>query len=159
LNRSGYWGNKEGVMTFKLKRIDIEFLLDQVTIGVDYSQLINALDPGGLREVAGTNNNLVGYDILTGTPGPYTNYGASDTPFLRLSQTEQTSFRSARLIAASTIAPAIRLRIHRCASACGSSRIFWRKWEAQVLPFLTNPLIWTLIALTVSSIGLYWDLR
>ncbi len=73
-------------MAFKLKRIDLEFLLDQATIGVDYSQLVNALDPGGLREVTGANNNLVGYDILTGTPGPYTNYGTSDTPFLRLSQ-------------------------------------------------------------------------
>jgi hypothetical protein len=72
---------------------------------------------------------------------------------------EQTSFRSARLIAASTIASVIRLRIYRFGSACRSSRIFWRKWEAKVLPFLTNPLIWTLIALTVSSIGLYWDLR
>jgi hypothetical protein len=50
---------------FNLNRDDLNFLLAQVTIGIDYSQLVNALDPSGLREVSGSNNNLVG------TPGPF----------------------------------------------------------------------------------------
>jgi hypothetical protein len=72
---------------------------------------------------------------------------------------EQTFIRSAQLSAASIIVPAIRLRIYRFASACRSSRIFGRKWEARVWPLLTNPLTWTLIALIVSRAGLYFDLR
>ena len=51
-------------MAFTLKRSDLDFLLEQVTIGIDYSQLVNALDPSGLREVSGSNN-------LVGTPGPF----------------------------------------------------------------------------------------
>jgi hypothetical protein len=50
---------------FSLNRDDLNFLLTQVTVDADYSQLTNALDPGGLREVSGSNNNLVG------TPGPF----------------------------------------------------------------------------------------
>ena len=74
---------------FKLKKSSLDFLLDQVSIGIDYTQLINALDPSGLREVAGTNNNLVG--STAGQPGPFISgpydYGVADTQFLRLSQT------------------------------------------------------------------------
>jgi hypothetical protein len=72
---------------------------------------------------------------------------------------EQTFFHAARLIAASAIAPAIRLHIWRFASAGRRSRILWREWEASVGTVLTNPLAWTLVALLVSSVGLYWDLR
>ena len=76
--------------TFKINRSDLDFLLRQVTIGIDYSQLINALDPGGLREVSGSNNNLVGSSVGTPgpfVPGPYTTIGQADQEFLRLSQT------------------------------------------------------------------------
>jgi hypothetical protein len=66
---------------------------------------------------------------------------------------EQTPFRPAQLIAASTIARAIRLAIWR------SLGILWRNSETPVWQFLSNPLSWTLIALFVSSIGLYCDLR
>jgi Ca2+-binding RTX toxin-like protein len=73
---------------FKLKKSALDFLLEQVNIGIDYSQLVNALDPGGLREVAGTNNNLIG--STAGLPGPFTAgpyaFGVADTSFLRLSQ-------------------------------------------------------------------------
>ena len=72
---------------------------------------------------------------------------------------DHTLFRQARLMAASAIAPAIRLRIYGFALACRRSRLFWRKWEVWAWPLLTSPLIWTLIALIVSSAGLYWDLR
>jgi len=72
---------------------------------------------------------------------------------------DHTLFRQARLIAASAIAPAIRLRIYGFALACRRSRLCWRKWEVWAWPLLTSPLIWTLIALIVSSAGLYWDLR
>jgi hypothetical protein len=73
---------------------------------------------------------------------------------------EQTpACRPAQPIAASAITPAIRVRIYRLASACRRSRLFWRKWEAWALPVLTDPITWTLIALIVSGIGLYWDLR
>ncbi len=72
-----------------LNRTDLDFLLQQVNIGIDYSQLINPLDPSGLREVAGTNNNLTGgyYDAFgIWHPGQAYNWGQSDQPFLRLSQ-------------------------------------------------------------------------
>ena len=35
----------------------------------------------------------------------------------------------------------------------------WGASEAPARQFLNNPLSWTLIALIVSGIGLYWDLR
>ena len=76
--------------TFNLNRSDLDFLLAQVNIGTDYSQLINALDPGGLREVSGSNNNLVGSSVGTPgpfVPGPYTTIGQANQNFLRLSQT------------------------------------------------------------------------
>lgn len=71
---------------------------------------------------------------------------------------EQTPFRSVRLNADSAIASAIRFRIYRFALACRKSRIFWRKWDPRVGQLLSNPIAWTLIALIVSSIGLYCDL-
>ena len=83
-------------MAFRLNKTALDFLLEQVTIGINYTQLINSLDPSGVREVAGTNNNLVGAlsdpDGIpnngdeTFAPGPYSGYGVADTPFLRLSQ-------------------------------------------------------------------------
>jgi hypothetical protein len=72
---------------------------------------------------------------------------------------QQTSVRPLQLIAASAIAPVIRRRIYRFASACRRSRIFWWKWEPRLWSLLTHPLTWTLAALAASSIGLYWDLR
>ena len=74
-----------------LNRSDLDFLLRQINVGIDYSQLTNALDPSGLREVAGTNNNLVGHGALDNDPatngaGPNSTWGAADQPFLRLSQ-------------------------------------------------------------------------
>lgn len=73
---------------FVINRADLDFLLQQVNIGVDYSQLTNAVDPRGLREVSGSNNNLVGSSV--GTPGPfvpgtYSSVGQADQEFLRLS--------------------------------------------------------------------------
>ena len=101
-------------MTITLNRTDLDFLLTQVTINYlkpdpnnpgqfiptvnfNYSALANALDPSGLREVAGTNNNLVGgyfdpniINPLTGepgvwVPGPNSTCGQSSQPFLNLS--------------------------------------------------------------------------
>jgi hypothetical protein len=97
-----------------LNRDDLGFLLRQVTINYlipdpdnpgqfiqsdyfNYSALANALDPSGLREVAGTNNNLVGsywdpntFNAITGqngvwVPGPNSTWGQSNLPFLNLS--------------------------------------------------------------------------
>jgi Ca2+-binding RTX toxin-like protein len=65
---------------FRLTASDLAFLLEQVTIGTDYSQLTNALDPRGLREVSGHNNNLVG-----GADSVHAWWGQADQPFLRLS--------------------------------------------------------------------------
>ena len=45
---------------FNINSADIAFLLRQVMSGIDYSQLTDATDPCGLREVSGHNNNLVG---------------------------------------------------------------------------------------------------
>jgi hypothetical protein len=89
-------------MSITLNRSDLEFLLRQVTINYlapdaanpgqvitapfNYSMLVNALDPSGLREVSGSNNNLVGgfWDANTQTwiPGPNSSWGESDQPFL-----------------------------------------------------------------------------
>jgi len=112
----------------KLSKSDLDFLLKQVTInytqytGVDangfkvgtatnifnYSMLANELDPSGLREVNGSNNNLVGsfdengvfipgsaavadangvYYVSGTEPGatnPNGNWGQADTDFLRI---------------------------------------------------------------------------
>lgn len=88
-------------MAINLIRTDLEFLLEQVTINYldangnpapfNYSALTNALDPRGIREVSGANNNLVGHGDLPGTPnadgvaGPNTAWGQSNQPFLNLS--------------------------------------------------------------------------
>ncbi len=75
---------------FLLNRLSLDFLFEQVDIGIDYTQLTNALDPRGVRETAGTNQNLVGHgdfeDPATGIPGPNAGWGAADQPFLRISQ-------------------------------------------------------------------------
>ena len=93
-------------MTITLNRADLDFLLRQVTINYlkpdpnnpgqfiptdvfNYSALVNAVDPSGLREVSGANNNLVGgfWDASTQTwvPGPNTTWGQADQPFLNQS--------------------------------------------------------------------------
>jgi hypothetical protein len=71
----------------------------------------------------------------------------------------ETPSRPVRPIAASTFTSAIRLRVYSLACGCRRSRVFWRKWEVLAWPALTDPLTWTLTALIVSGIGLYWDLR
>ena len=89
-----------------LNRADLDFLIRQVTINYlmpdpnnpgqfiqtnvfNYSALTNALDPSGIREVSGANNNLVGgfWDANTQTwvAGPNTSWGQADQPFLNLS--------------------------------------------------------------------------
>jgi Ca2+-binding RTX toxin-like protein len=89
-----------------LNRADLDFLLRQVTINYlapdslnpgqfipttifNYSALANAVDPSGLREVSGANNNLVGgyWDANTQTwvPGPNTTWGQANQPFLNQS--------------------------------------------------------------------------
>ena len=93
-------------MTITLNRADLDFLLRQVTINYlmpdpnnpgqfiptdvfNYSALVNAVDPSGLREVSGANNNLVGgfWDANTQTwvPGPNTTWGQANQPFLNQS--------------------------------------------------------------------------
>jgi Ca2+-binding RTX toxin-like protein len=91
-----------------LNRVDLDFLLRQVTINYlmpdgsggfvptsvfNYSALANALDPSGLREVSGANNNLVGgyWDPTANggqgawIPGPNTSWGQANQPFLNQS--------------------------------------------------------------------------
>ena len=99
-------------MAITYNRFDLDFLFEQVSINYrftdgngiqfnfvdgsgndiafNYSELTNALDPRGVREVSGANNNLVGsnvgnYDPTTDlfTPGPYTEFGGADSEFLR----------------------------------------------------------------------------
>lgn len=55
----------------RLTSIDLSYLLKQVKVGIDYTQLFGALDPSGVREVDGANNNLIGaYDQFGNyTPG------------------------------------------------------------------------------------------
>ena len=92
-------------MTITLNRTDLDYLLRQVTINYlapdpnnpgqiiaapfNYSQLANAVDPSGLREVSGANNNLVGgfWDANTQTwvSGPNTTWGQANQPFLNQS--------------------------------------------------------------------------
>ncbi|MBR0551004.1 peroxidase family protein [Stakelama marina] len=79
-------------MAIRLGAADLEYLLAQVKIGADYSKLAGALDPGGVREVNGRNNNLVGGYDADGNWVPASNihadWGQADTDFLRLSQTD-----------------------------------------------------------------------
>jgi hypothetical protein len=72
---------------------------------------------------------------------------------------QQTPVRPLQLMAVSVIAPLIRRRIYRFAAAGRSSRMFWRKWEPLLRLLLTHPITWSLAALIVSSVGLYWDRR
>ncbi len=59
----------------------------------NYSALANAVDPSGLREVSGANNNLVGgswdANMQTWVPGPHSTWGQSSQPFLDLSVGQQ----------------------------------------------------------------------
>ncbi len=94
-------------MAIKLATADLNYLLQQVNILNDYTQLTSPIDPNGVREVSGSNNNLVGgfqvdpatgnllwtggYDPDTGlTAGDNVNgdWGQADTDFLRLFQTD-----------------------------------------------------------------------
>ncbi len=80
------------MMTINLAAADLSYLLEQVNIGNDYTQLFGPLDPGGVREVSGANNNLVGaYDangvFVPGT-NPHGDWGQSDTDFLRIFTTD-----------------------------------------------------------------------
>ena len=91
-------------MAITLNRTDLDFLLRQVTVNYlvpdgaggfvesnifNYSALANAVDPSGLREVSGANNNLVGgyWDATNQiwVPGPNSTWGQSNQPFLNLS--------------------------------------------------------------------------
>ena len=76
----------------RLAAIDLAYILKQVKIGTDYTKLFGALDPAGVREVSGANNNLVGaYDQFGNyTPGanPLGNSTTADTPFLQLFHTQ-----------------------------------------------------------------------
>lgn len=91
-------------MTINLQSADLRYLLEQANILNDYTQLTSPIDPSGVREVSGANNNLVGgfqlnqtnqtlewtggYDPLTGlTSGDNVNswdWGKADTDFLPL---------------------------------------------------------------------------
>ncbi len=78
-------------MTIKLGAADLNYLLAQVNIGNDYSQLNSPLDPLGVREVSGSNNNLVGgFDQDGNWVGGNINgdWGEADTDFLRLFTTD-----------------------------------------------------------------------
>jgi Ca2+-binding RTX toxin-like protein len=93
-----------------LNRADLDFLLRQVTINYlmpdpnnpgqfiptsyfNYSALANAVDPSGLREVSGANNNLVGgyWDPAANggqgawVSGPNMTWGQANQPFLNQS--------------------------------------------------------------------------
>lgn len=75
----------------RLTKIDLSYLLHQVHVGIDYTQLFGALDPSGVREVNGANNNLVGaYDEFgnyTAGANPLGGMTTADTNFLRLTYT------------------------------------------------------------------------
>ncbi|MGO4852554.1 peroxidase family protein [Phaeovulum sp. W22_SRMD_FR3] len=86
----------------KLGASDLTYLLSQVKIGTDYSQLNGPLDPNGVREVAGSNNNLVGAFDENGVfqPGANINgdWGQADTDFLRMFATDHPSGPAAGVI-------------------------------------------------------------
>ena len=73
----------------------MNYLLEQVNIGNDYTQLLSPLDPTGVREVSGANNNLVG-GFTYNADGTVTwtgnninpDWGQSDTDFLRIFATD-----------------------------------------------------------------------
>lgn len=87
-----------------LHSAELDYLFNQVTLNYrdgtgtfsyanpfNYMGLTSALDAGGIREVAGTNNNLVGHGDLpntpnaNGVPGDYSQWGESNQPFLNIS--------------------------------------------------------------------------
>ncbi|MGE0053552.1 MAG: peroxidase family protein [Hyphomicrobium sp.] len=78
-----------------LSSADLNYLLQQVNIGADYSQLTSPLDPLGVREVSGQNNNLVG-GFVYNPDGTVTwtgnnlngDWGQADTDFPRLFYTD-----------------------------------------------------------------------
>lgn len=109
-------------MTIKLGASDLNYLLQQVNLLNDYSQLTSPIDPNGVREVSGSNNNLVGgftVDPLTGnliwTGGYDTNtglvdgnnvnadWGQADTDFLRLFQTDHPTNGSSYGVSYATV--------------------------------------------------------
>lgn len=78
-------------MPVRLSGIDLSYILRQVRIGTDYNQLFGALDPAGVREVDGANNNLVGafdqYGNYTPGANPLGGSTTADTDFLRMTHT------------------------------------------------------------------------
>lgn len=78
-----------------LSSADLNYLLQQVNIGADYNQLTSPLDPLGVREVSGQNNNLVG-GFVYNPDGTVTwtgnnlngDWGQADTDFPRLFYTD-----------------------------------------------------------------------
>ncbi len=72
----------------RLTALDLRYILTQVRIGTDYSQLFGALDPAGVREVSSANNNLVGafdqFGNYTAGANPLGGSTTADTDFLRL---------------------------------------------------------------------------
>lgn len=83
------------LLTINLAAADLSYLLEQVQIGNDYDQLSSPLDPLGVREVSGANNNLVG-GFTQNPDGTVTwngeninpDWGAADTDFLRIFTTD-----------------------------------------------------------------------
>lgn len=70
---------------------DLDYLLQQVNILNDYSRLTSALDPNGVREVSGQNNNLAGGytvaedgTIVWSGGNVHPDWGQADTEFLRM---------------------------------------------------------------------------
>ena len=83
------------LLTINLAAADLSYLLEQVNIGNDYTQFSSPLDPTGVREVSGANNNLVG-GFTYNADGTVTwtgnninpDWGQSDTDFLRIFATD-----------------------------------------------------------------------
>jgi hypothetical protein len=83
------------LLTINLAAPDLKYLLEQVNIGTDYSQFLSPLDPTGVREVSGKNNNLVGgFDYNPDGTVTWTgnnihpDWGAANTDFLRIFTTD-----------------------------------------------------------------------
>ncbi len=75
----------------KLGAADLTYLLEQVNIGNDYSQYNSPLDPIGVREVDGGNNNLVGgFDANGNWVGGniHPTWGQADQDFPRMFTTD-----------------------------------------------------------------------
>ena len=83
------------LLSINLGGADLSYLLEQVNIGSDYAQLNGPIDPSGVREVSGENNNLVGGfaynpDGTVSWTGNNINpdWGQSNTDFLRIFTTD-----------------------------------------------------------------------